>query len=54
MYQMYMDEPIASITAKIVFVSFFMMAHGYCDEPSQMAKVHSGSFGSLRMEIFYG
>lgn len=29
MYQMYMDEPIASITAKIVFVDFTEMLSGF-------------------------
>ena len=29
MYQMYMDEPIASITAKIVFVDFAEMLSGF-------------------------
>lgn len=48
---MYMDEPIANITRKFVFVEFCGALYGFCDEPSQTAKIHSGSFGSLRMEL---
>lgn len=47
---MYMDEPLANIKRKIVFVDFLQLMLALCDEPSQTSKIHSGSFGSLRME----
>ena len=47
MYQMYLNEPRAPFK-RFFFLPFFL---SFCDEPSHMANLHRGSFGSLRIEV---